>query len=271
MQAIATRYICHAVSSTINLPKETTLEDISSIYMKAHESGCKGITVYREGSRDGILVSPNGKTTCDNCDDAADKFKQLVKQGSRPGRVILSSAPKRPEIIECDIERAKVKDKEWIFLVGLLNGQPYEVFGGDSGDLEIPKKFKRGWILKDGKKADRTMYDLILGSLENDGKNLRLVINNVAKAFSNYEHSTFSRIVSLALRHGIPIKYVCDQLTKDPEDDFFSFNRGLARVLKKYIEEGEQSGLECPGCHGTKMVYKGGCPSCMICGRSACS
>jgi ribonucleoside-diphosphate reductase alpha chain len=272
LQAVATQFIDHSLSSTVNLSKDVEIDTVAQIYMTAWSSGCKGITVYREGSREGILVS--SKTTqpgCENCDEAADKFRQLIKQGGRPGRVIMSSAPKRPKILECDIVRATVKGKQWVFLVGILKGQPYEVFGGFSDDLEIPKKFKTGWIIKDGKHADRTMYDLVLGSLENDGDKTRMVINNVAKVFSNYEHATFSRVLSLALRHGIPMKYVCEQLTKDPEDDFTSYNRALARVLKTYIEEGEQSGLECPNCHAAKMVYKNGCPSCMVCGTSTCS
>lgn len=276
LQALATKYVDHAISSTVNLPQDIPIETVAQIYMTAWESGCKGITVYRDGSREGILISKD-RNGCENCDEAADKFKKLVKQGARPARVILSAAPKRPEILECDIERTTIKEKgkdkssQWVFLVGLLSGQPYEVFGGESEDLEIPRRFKKGWILKDGKKGDRTMYDLVLGTLENDGEGLRLVINNIAKAFSNYEHAAFTRQVSLSLRHGVPIKYICDQLTKDPEDDLFSFNRALARVLKKHIEEGEKSGLECPNCHAAKMVYRNGCPSCMVCGTSACS
>jgi ribonucleoside-diphosphate reductase alpha chain len=278
MQAAATAFVDHAISSTVNLPKDVAIETVAQIYMDAWELGCKGITVYREGSREGILVSKGSQNgNCDNCDDAADKFKALVKQGGRPGRVIMSSAPKRPEVLECDIVRTTVKGRgkdkssQWVFLVGKLKGQPYEVFGGESEDLEVPRKFKTGWILKDGKHGDRTMYDLVLGALENDGETKRMVINNIAKVFSDYEHATFSRIVSLGLRHGVPIKFVCEQLTKDPEDDFQSYNRALARVLKSYIEEGENSGLECPNCHAAKMVYKGGCPSCLICGTSNCS
>ena len=271
LQALATKFIDHSVSSTVNLSKDVDISTVAEIYMTAWESGCKGITVYRDGCREGILVSKDSPPGCDNCDDAADKFKKLVKQGGRPGRVIMSSAPKRPKVLECDIERSTVKGKQWVFLIGKLQGQPYEVFGGASDDLEIPKRFKTGWIIKDGIHADRTMYDLVLGSLEADGTTTRMVINNIAKTFSNYEHASFSRQTSLSLRHGIPIKYVCDQLTKDPEDDFFSYNRAMARVLKKYIEEGEQSGLECPICHSAKMVYKSGCPSCMVCGNSNCS
>lgn len=277
MQAVATAFVDHAISSTLNLPQDVAIETVAQIYMDAWEHGCKGITVYREGSREGILVAKAGQPGCENCDEAADKFKQLIKQGGRPGRIIMSSAPKRPEIMECDIIRTTVKSKgkekstQWVFLVGKLQGQPYEVFGGESEDLEVPKKFRTGWILKDGKCGDRTMYDLVLGSLENDGIAKRMVINNIAKVFSDYEHATFSRIVSLGLRHGVPIKFICEQLTKDPEDDFQSYNRALTRVLKTYIEEGEKSGLECPSCHAAKMVYKGGCPSCLICGNSSCS
>lgn len=274
LQGMATGYVDHAISSTVNLPQDIGMETVADIYMQAWQSGCKGITVYREGSRDGILVSSvksNLPSNCENCDDAAEKFKTLVRQGGRPQRVILSSAPKRPNDLECDIVRTTVKGQQWVFLVGKLNGQPYEIFGGANDDLEIPKKFKTGWIQKDGINAGRSMYDLILGSLENDGKGTRLVINNIASVFGSYGHATFSRVVSLSLRHGIPIKFTCEQLVKDPEDDFQSYNRALARVLKSYIEEGEQSGLECPNCHAAKMVYKGGCPSCMVCGTSSCS
>jgi ribonucleoside-diphosphate reductase alpha chain len=274
LQGMATGYVDHAISSTVNLPQDIEVDTVADIYMQAWQSGCKGITVYRDGSRDGILVA-TGKSqvpsNCENCDDAAEKFKALVKQGGRPQRVILSSAPKRPKDLECDIIRTTVKGQQWVFLVGKLNGQPYEIFGGANDDLEVPKKFKTGWIQKDGKHGDRSMYDLVLGSLENDGEKVRLVINNIASVFGSYGHATFSRVVSLTLRHGIPIKFICEQLIKDPEDDFQSYNRALARVLKSYIEEGEQSGLECPNCHAAKMVYKGGCPSCMVCGTSSCS
>lgn len=273
MQAAATSYVDHAISSTLNLPKDIEIEAVAKIYMNAWETGCKGITVYREGCREGILVAKDEQPGCENCDEAADKFRKLINLGGRPGRVIMSSAPKRPKVLDCDIIRTTVKGKQWVFIVGLLKGQPYEVFGGSSGDLEIPKKFKKGFIIKDGENSGRTMYDLALGSLEDliEESPNHLVIHNVAKVFGSYEHATFSRIASLALRHGIPIKFMCEQLTKDPEDDFQSYNRALARVLKSYIEEGEQSGLECPNCHAAKMVYKGGCPSCMVCGNSSCS
>jgi len=276
IQSTATAFVDHSISSTINLHKDIPIETVASIYMTAWQSGCKGITVYRDGSREGILVSNGPVLGCDNCDEVAEKFRQLVKKGERPVRIIMSSAPKRPDVLECDIERSSVEGKKWVFIVGKLNGQPYEVFGGANDDLEIPKKYTTGWIIKDGKKAGRTMYDLVLGALENDinvanGDTMRLAISNIAKVFGSYKHATGSRIASLALRHGIPIKYICDQLTKDPEDTLFSYNKALARVLKRYIEEGEQSGLECPSCHSAKMVYKGGCPSCMVCGMSACS
>lgn len=275
MQGMATAFLDHSVSSTVNLSKDVDLDTVAKIYQEAWLSGCKGLTVYREGSREGILVSNDAKpslsSNCENCDDAAEKFKQLVQQGGRPHRIIVSSAPKRPQILECDIIRSTVKGHQWVFLIGKLEGHPYEIFGGANDDLEIPKKFKTGWILKDGKHLGRTMYDLILGSLENDGENTRLVINNIAKVFGSYEHATFSRITSLTLRHGVPIKFICEQLLTDPEDDFQSYNRALSRVLKTYIEDGEKAGLECPNCHSANMVYKGGCPSCMVCGTSSCS
>lgn len=277
LQAMATKYVDHSVSSTVNLPNDISEETVGKIYMTAWESGCKGLTVYRQGSRDGVLVEKGkGSKTkkfeptreCDNCDEVNDKFRQLLDKGQRPSRIMVSSAPKRPETLECDIIRAKVGKDEWVFIIGKLHGRPYEVFGGDSGDLTLPKKYKSGWTVKDGKLADRSLYDLVVGDLKDE--NEKMVVRNIAKVFNNYQHAPFSRLLSLGLRHGNPIRYICEQITKDPEDDFFSFNKAMARVLKRYVADGESSGMDCPDCHN-QMVYKGGCPTCMVCGKSTCA
>jgi len=273
MQAIATSYLCHAISSTINLPNNTDVKTVDKLYMLAWESGCKGLTVYRDGSRDGVLTKDASQNTheCEDCDEAGQKLKELVQQGGRPTKIILSPAPKRHEIMPCEIHRSKVGKGDWIFFVGMLNGQPYEVFGGNSTRFTIPFKYKDGWIQKNGKnKSGFTQYHLVLGSLED--KNEKLEFKDINKHFNNREYGAFTRLVSLSMRHGTPIKYICEQITKTGcAGDLFSFQRAMSRILKKYIADGEKSETECPICKSSDVIYKNGCPTCKVCGNSNCS
>lgn len=273
MQAIATKYTDHAISSTVNLPKETDIKTVDNIYMLAWESGCKGITIYRDGSRDGVLTKESFKSTkeCDDCNKASTEFSELVRSGFRPEHIIMAAAPKRPTIMPCEIHRSKVGGGEWIFFVGLLNGQPYEVFGGDAEEFPIAHKYKNGWIVKNGKNKDGvTQYNLVLGSI--DDENERIEFKGIAKLFNNKDYGAFTRAFSLSLRHGVPIKYICEQMLKTGcAGDIFSFQRAMSRVLKKHIAEGESSGSECPQCHSDKVIYKAGCPTCQTCGHSSCS
>jgi ribonucleotide reductase alpha subunit len=273
MQAIAQKYIDHSISSTINLPNETSIKTVDKIYMSAWEQGCKGLTVYRDGSRDGVLTKDASQNTreCEDCDEAGQKLKELVQQGGRPTKIILSPAPKRHEIMPCEIHRSKVGKGDWIFFVGMLNGQPYEVFGGNSNRFTIPFKYKDGWIQKNGKnKSGFTQYHLVLGSLED--KNEKLEFKDINKHFNNREYGAFTRLVSLSMRHGTPIKYICEQITKTGcAGDLFSFQRAMSRILKKYIADGEKSETECPVCKSSDVIYKNGCPTCKVCGNSNCS
>jgi ribonucleoside-diphosphate reductase alpha chain len=275
MQAIATSYVDHAISNTTNLPNDISIETVEKIYMLAWELGCKGVTIYREGSRDGVLTkieAPQNTKECDDCDEASKKLKDLIQKGARPTKIYPSAAPKRENIIPCEIHRSKVRKGDWIFFVGLLNGQqPYEVFGGDSTKFTIPHKYKHGWIIKNGKnKSGITQYNLALGSL--DDKDEKLEFKDINKHFNNKEFGAFTRMVSLHLRHGTPIKYICEQLTKTGcAGDLFSFQRAMSRILKKYIADGEKSEVECSICKSTDVYYKGGCPTCKVCGNSNCS
>lgn len=271
LQSIATFYVDHAISSTINLPQDIDIEVINDLYMQAWEQGCKGLTIYRENCREGVLVSEFDSTRhCEDCDEASKNLMKLISEGHRPKNIITASAPKRPEIVECDIHRSKVGGGDWLFFVGIFNGQPYEVFGGDVKEFTIPQKYKKGWIIKNGKIDGVTQYNLVLGSLED--KNEKLEFKGIAKHFNNYEYGAFTRLTSLTMRHGTPIKFICEQITKKGvEGDLYSFQRAMARILKKYVEEGEKSEMECPLCHSNQMYYKNGCPTCKICGNSSCS
>ena len=276
MQAAATQYVDHAISSTINLPnkiKDMNVDQymgvISNLYMEAWEQGCKGLTIFRDGSRPGILSGE--ETNCEDCDESKKQLIEILQNGGRPEQIIPSIAPKRERILKCDIHRSSVGGGDWLFFIGLLeDGQPYEIFGGESSSFTIPYKYKEGWIIKNGLVNGVTQYNLVLGSLEDE--NEKMEIKQIANTFNNYEFGAFTRLASLTMRHGAPIKYICEQITKKGvEGDLRSFQRAMSRVLKKYITEGDKAGIECTECGSSDVVYRNGCPACQLCGHSACS
>lgn len=255
IQAAAQESIDHSISKTCNLPEDVSKEVVSQVYMRAWEKGCKGFTVYRDKCRDGVLISSN-------------EAKTKATLGSRPGDISVVMAPKRPIELPCDIRKAKIGGEAWTIFVGLLNGKPYEVFGGLSKYVDIPNKFKMGKIAKNGKVDDITTYNLILG--EGDDQ---MVVKHIANVFENDNFGAFTRTISLALRHGTPIQYVVEQLQKDKHSDVTSFSKVIARVLKNYIAEGTRSTAEkkCPKCGmENNFAYQDKCITCMNCGWSKC-
>ena len=241
VQAVITQYIDHSISSTINLPKGTSQDIVSDLYMKAWKSGCKGLTVYVDGSRSGVLVSEKENTF--NYHDAT----------------------KRPDILPCNIHQVSVKGEKWTILVGLMDGKPYEVFGGLSELIEIPKKYAAGQLIKNGRSKNTSRYNLQFGD---DG-----MIKNVTRVFDNPTYQVHTRMVSLALRHGARPSFLIEQLLKDPDNDLTSFSKVLSRVLKKYVADGTKvtSDKMCPSCESTSLVYQEGCRMCTSCSYSACS
>lgn len=248
-QATLQKYINSSISSTVNLPENTTKDIISNIYMRAWELGCKGITVYRDNCRQNILSSTHSKTPVTT-------------------NMSMASAPKRPDVLECDIHYSTVQKDAWIFFIGKLDGQPYEIFGGPKKNIELPKRIKTGWIKKNGVIDGIRTYDLIVGSLTDE--NERMVIKDIASEF-NADVGSYTRLVSTMLRHGIPIKFIAEQLNKDKEGvHMFTLEKVMARVLKRYIKDGEVATGACSECGG-KLAYKDGCVSCVSCGYSKCS
>ena len=258
LQAAAQKSVDHSISKTCNLPNTATKELVSQVYMRAWESGCKGFTVYRDGCRTGVLVS----------EESAKKVTHNTHD--RPADILNIMAPKRPTQLPCDIKKAKVSGEAWTIFVGLLNGKPYEVFGGLSKFVDIPNKHKNGHIVKNGKNQDGlTTYNLIIGDSPDD----QMVIKDIANIFENKTHEAFTRMVSLNLRHGTPIQFVVEQLTKDKYAEMTSFSKVVARVLKTYIKDGSKSAAEkkCESCgaEGT-LVYQEGCIICTSCKSSKC-
>jgi ribonucleoside-diphosphate reductase alpha chain len=251
LQGHEQHFIDHSISSTINLPKGTTSDVVGGIYLAGWRAGLKGVTVYVDGSRDGVLITEE--------DDRIDP-------NVRPDKIIRLQSPKRPKELPCDIHQHTVRGEKWTALVGLLDGDPYEMFGGYSNAIHLPKKYKEGTL----KRRARSKYDLIIPVGDEE-----LVIRDVVGTFNDDEIGWTTRLMSTALRHGAPIEFLTEQLSKD--GGIQSFNRVLARVLKKYIPDGEKvkTNIACGNalidkCDSPDLIYQGGCVSCAGCGWAKC-
>jgi|LWDU01.1.fsa_nt_gi ribonucleoside-diphosphate reductase alpha chain len=246
LQAAAQKWVCHAISKTINLPSDASVEDVKKVYWRGWKKGLKGVTVYRDGCRSGVLVA-----------DTDGETRQFQTH----------KAPKRSSSLECEIHHTTIQGQAWTILVGLMDDRPYEIMGGLRQYIEIPRKYKFGELVKIPYKSKDSRYDLVVG---NDGD--QLVIKDIVRMFDNPNHSAFTRTISLALRHGAHIQYVVEQLQKDREADMFSFAKVVARVLKKYIANGTKASTHtCENCSTDgSLVYQEGCVMCTSCGHGKC-
>lgn len=231
LQGVVQKYITHSISSTVNLAKETTEEEIADIYIEAWKQGLKGITIYRDGCREGVLT-------------------QVEKPKTIEGR----QAPKRPKELEADAYLIKAKGEQFIILVGMLESKPYEVFAFRPRN---PISFKphKGVITKVSKMHYSFTSDVFH-------------IDNIELANENVEENAATLYSSMLLRHGVDIKYIV-KTAKKVNDNISSFSSAMCRVLSKYIPNEEIKGEVCPDCGGT-LVREGGCIHCKDCGYSKC-
>lgn len=252
LQGVIQKHIDHSISSTINLPSTVSKETVSNLYLKAWEEGLKGVTIYVDGSRSGVLVNNNDKKD----------------SKGRPTKVQRNHAPKRPEVLPCDIYHGKVQGEHWTIVVGLLEGEPYELFGGPSEDAGIPKAAKSGFMKKFRLGKNRNSYTLIYTHY---GKEVE--VSDIGNIFENKAHGTATRLISLALRHGAPVPHIVEQLGKDESEELFTLSSILRRALKKYIEDGtivSGAGKTCDKCGSANLKYQEGCPVCLDCGFARC-
>lgn len=235
MQGRVQKWIDHSISITHNLPSTISEEAVSNIYFEAWKSGCKGVTVYRDGSRDGVLTTKETKTNV--------VFEQ-------------HDAPKRPKELACDVFAINVKNQQFLIVVGLMEGKPYEIFAVKySGNIAI----KHGFV----KKVSRGVYNVY-------DLNKNLVIEDITSNMSQVEEST-TRLISWGLRHGAGLSFLVEQLSKVEGNGFQDFSRVIIRVLKKYIKDGTKpTGHTCDNCGSTDLEYRDGCLTCMNCGSSKC-
>ena len=231
MQSIIQKYTTHSISSTINLPNDVSEEEVSKIYLESWKKGLKGITVYRDGSRSGVLVSATENK-------GRDEFNYV-------------DAPKRPKELKCKIHTTNANGKKYNVIVGLFNDKPYEIFVTEYFTHE------QELILK---KINKGRYDLI-----KDGETYS---ESITSEMTD-EQAAITRLVSVSLRHGADIKFIVEQINKC-DGDLFSFTKGLVRVLKKYIPDGAKSTVKCHDCGSENVIFEEGCSSCKDCGSSKC-
>ena len=231
IQGIIQKYITHSISSTINLPNDVTEAEVAEIYMESWKKGLKGITVYRDGSRSGVLVSSTENK-------GRNEFNYV-------------DAPKRPKELKCKIHTTNANGKKYNVIIGLLNDKPYEVFVTEYFTHE------QELILK---KINKGRYDLI-----KDGETYS---ESITSEMTD-EQAAITRLVSVSLRHGADIKFIVEQINKC-DGDLFSFTKGLVRVLKKYIPDGTKSTVKCNDCNSENVIFEEGCSSCKDCGSSKC-
>jgi len=247
MQGQIQKWVDHSISVTINLPEEATEELVNKLYFAAWESGCKGVTVYREGSRSGVLISTKDKK----------------KDGIFP--------TKRPEILEADIVRLQNNKEKWIAFIGLIDGRPYEIFTGladDEDGILLPRSVTSGWIIKGHDEAGASRYDFQYCN----SRGYKTTIEGLSYKF-NPIFWNYAKLISSVLRHSMTIQKVVE-LVSSLQFDVESINtwkNGVARALKKYIPNGTAAeDSKCEGCGSSNVIYQEGCLICQDCGSSKC-
>lgn len=236
IQSTIQKYITHSISSTINLPENVTEAEVSDIYLESYKKGLKGITVYRDGSRSGVLVSSDKKET-------SSTFEY-------------NNATKRPKTLNCKIHQSTNKGEKWLIIVGMLDNKPYEVFCLEN-TYNLPNVVLDGTFTK----VKKGVYELDIKD--------SIKIPNITSEMTD-ELAAITRLTSTSLRHGADIKFIVEQLLKC-DGDLFSFTKSLSRVLKKYIPDGAKASVKCNDCGSDNVVFQEGCLSCLDCGGSACS
>ena len=251
MQALVQKYTTHSISSTINLPSDVSVQKVSDIYIEAWKKGLKGITVYRDGSRSGILIADDKK------EEKTDESRHIFPS-------------KRPKKLEADVVRFMNKKEAWLAVVGLIDGKPYEIFTGKMEDVfNLPDWVNKGWVIKNKNGKGKSRYDFQFI----DKQGYRVTIEGLSRSFDK-EYWNYAKLISGVLRHGMPMHEVVKLIEGlNLYDDFINtWKNGVARALKGYIPDGTTpQDKKCPSCGDPDgLVYEEGCLVCKSCGYSKC-
>lgn len=256
MQGAIQKWVDHSISVTINVPNDVTEELVGQLYMKAWEVGCKGVTVYRDGSRSGVLISND---------------KKEEKKTETEAETEISFPTKRPQILEADVVRFQNNKEKWIAFIGKIEDQPYEIFTGladDEDGILIPRWVNEGFIIKNRDEKGNTRYDFQYVNQRGYKTTIEGLSYRFDPVFWNY-----AKLISGTLRHGMKIENVVDLINSLQLDNesINTWKNGVARALKRFVPDGtEANGQKCMNCSSTNLMYQEGCLTCKDCGSSKC-
>jgi ribonucleoside-diphosphate reductase alpha chain len=266
MQGAIQKWVDHSISVTVNLPNDVDEDLVDRLYVEAWKSGCKGCTIYRDGSRAGVMISVSKK------DKKKDKKKE---EGGNLNRVSDFKHPAvtevRPQVLECDVVRFQNNKEKWVAFVGLLDGYPYEIFTGLQDDEEgivLPKTVTKGKIIKQVSEDGTKRYDF---QFENK-RGYKTTVEGLSEKF-NPEYWNYAKLISDVLRYRMPIDHVIRLVSslQLKNESINTWKNGVERALKKYVQDGTVAdGQKCPVCGQETLVYQEGCLICKNCGASRC-
>ena len=255
LQGAIQKWVDHSISVTVNIPQETSVNLVKEIYKTAWESGCKGCTIYREGSRSGVLVSTENQGNQE--DKQTSSFRETLP-------------PKRPKRLEAEVIRFQNNHQKWIAVVGLFDKKPYEIFTGRADEtFLVPGNVTKGWVIKEKGENGKNRYDFQY----KDKDGYRVTMEGLSRSFDK-KYWNYAKLISGTLRHGMPLNYVVNLVSglNVEEEHINSWKNGVVRALKKFIPDGTRVVKEeCPACNDPDgLIYKEGCLICKSCGHTEC-
>ena len=275
MQGALQKWVHHSISVTVNLPNNVDEALVNKLYVEAWRSGCKGCTIYRDGSRSGVMISVSKKDKKKKNDNGRETSQDSDLNSSEEKHEHVCTPPQvveeRPQVLDCDVVRFQNNKEKWVAFVGLLDGYPYEIFTGlqdDDEGIVLPKSVTKGKIIKQTNADGTHRYDF---QFENK-RGYKTTVEGLSEKF-NPEYWNYAKLISGVLRYRMPIDHVIHLVgsLQLKDESINTWKNGVERALKKYVTDGTTvSGQTCPICGQETLVYQEGCLICTNCGASRC-